>query len=128
MIKPAVSLVCIAALVSSAKADWSPSGALAAPSARVRRAAAAGVPPEERKLNQVEPVCFEISEGGYAAPVACDEVSCSGPVCDADQGTSFRDGSIDCRKTGAFQLTNPNQAGCLWQYSCCTVIRDDAIP
>jgi hypothetical protein len=72
-------------------------------------------------------LCFEIKEGGHTARIPCDAVVCSGPACAADEGTSYRDGSTDCAKTGAFELTNPNLASCAWQHSCCTVVQDDAI-
>jgi hypothetical protein len=133
MIKPTIALAAVAALVSSptstlaatvpaAEAGSSSPGAHPplAPSLRVRRAAAAGVPPHERKLLQSGATsCYWIEGGGPPTPTSCGGLSCSGATCVADEDTAKRDGSNLCAGAWAFEVANPNRVDCVWQYACC---------
>jgi hypothetical protein len=134
MIKPTLSLMFVTvSLVQSslsspdfaatAEADSSSPTAnhphLQAPSSRLRRAAAAGVPPQERKLQNAQ-ACFMVGGAGPSTPVACSQVSCSVATCVADEDTAKREGSNVCEENEAFAIANPNRTECIWQYSCCT--------
>jgi hypothetical protein len=136
MVKPNLSLVfATSALVQSwslssaatnpaTEADSRSPGAHLSltPSARVRRAAAAGVPPQERKLSlqSVVPAsCYLLGQGGPPSPVSCNGFSCTGSNCVADEATANRDGSNLCVGDWAYKVSNPNTAGCVWQYACC---------
>jgi hypothetical protein len=122
MIKP-MSLIFVAVLLLPAEADSSSPGTHPplAPSLRVRRAAAAGVPPHERKLQSGDTTCYWIDDGN-ASPVSCYELSCTGDgaACVADEGTAMRDGSNLCEIASAFEVMSPNRTDCVWQYACCS--------
>lgn len=130
MIKPTTPLVIVATLVSSSSwaatrpATTHVAHPLLAPSSRVRRRAAAdGVTPHERKLPlQSAASCFMTGGAGPNTAVPCGEVSCStsATTCVADEGTALREGSNLCDAKGAFEIVNPNQTDCVWQYACCT--------
>jgi hypothetical protein len=143
MVKPLVLVLAVAALISSSSSSLSWAATLPAseevsssspaahrpllgPSTRVRKAAAAGVPPHERKL-QFEPemLCY-VSRKTIGVPpveVSCIEVGqCSAPV--KCIGTAcLTDALASCEKEPFFKVTTSPL-----QYSCCTIRQRAVLP
>lgn len=112
MIKP-ITLVLLAAFASSSLAAISTS-------LLARRAVAAEVPPEESQLKQ-DPQCFQVShDNSPDDSIPCDLVACSGNFCCDDYMSCFIEARSSCQNYFGFEVLNPNQNNCDWQYSCCT--------
>jgi hypothetical protein len=146
MIKP-IFLVAVAAFISSSRVlVGADGGALALVASKVRRAAAAGIPAEQLKiqpspaaadrippsepqlhqdrwLQEAELKCWEI--GTPPTPtkiVSCLDagVECSGGgLCCADTASCVGAGTSRCQKEGVFAIINLHQSGCPFQYTCC---------
>jgi hypothetical protein len=124
MIKP-TTLVFLATFFSSSLAATRPSDADASHAntpvgSGVRRAAAAGVPSEERKLQQNATVCYQVDVPPTVVP--CSAVTCTpSDVCYTDQDSCLMDADYYCSSSryGYIAITNPNTADCAWMYACC---------
>jgi hypothetical protein len=117
MIKPTIALVAVACFASpsalaatlpASEADISSRQAalpLLNPSSPVRRAAAAGVPPRERKLQPAGPVCYVFGTSGEAPPVLqCSYFGCSGSVGCADESDCLDKAKQNCQVDDGFEF------------------------
>jgi hypothetical protein len=143
-----IFLVAVAAFISSSRVlVGAYGGALALVASKVRRAAAAGIPAEQRKiqpstaaadtvpppeqqqlhqdrwLQEAEEKCWEI--GTPRTPtkiVSCLDagVECSGGgLCCADMTSCVGAGTSRCQEEGVFAIINLHPTGCPFQYTCC---------
>lgn len=146
MIKSIVFVVLATFFVSSLFPAEADEGVVAPVSSKLRKAAATGIPAEQRTipsttvpadkvrtiqeeeeqqraLQEAEKKCWEI--GIPPTPtkiVSCLQagVECSGGgLCCADMASCVDDGTRSCQMEGVFTITNLNQTGCVFQYTCC---------
>jgi hypothetical protein len=93
------------------------------PSLPVRRAAAAGVPPRERKLQPAGPVCFVFGTSGEAPPVLqCSYFGCSGSTSCAYESECVDKAKQTCQVDDGFEVA---VTGTGWHYSCCDLLLDE---
>jgi hypothetical protein len=111
-------LVILAAFFSSSLALVTADEGVVPVSSKIRKAAAAGIPAGERKLQST--VCYQDGGNGQASQVSCGAVgSCSAFACCTDPTSCFGLGQFWCEIANGFAIENVNDAGCPYKWSCC---------
>jgi hypothetical protein len=118
MIKSIVFVVLAAFFSASLVMVRADEGAAVPVSSKIRKAAAAGIPAYERKLQST--VCYQDGGSGQASQASCGAVgSCSAFACCTDPTSCVGLGQFWCEIANGFAIENVNDPGCPYKWSCC---------